>query len=152
LEQGVELEGDAIQEPVSLDSRPVRVRGALWRALTLDFERSTGRCGDLRLKGVRVRPVVQPAPRVPTPSVASSDGDARGRPGRKSVMGRVEAEMRARADRGELRPRLSEEARFLEHWAKSQFPDHQHPPKASSIQNALRNIYNELKEAIATRN
>ena len=70
---------------------------------------------------------------------------ARG-PGRPSIMPSIEAEMRRRADSGEIESSLSREAEALAIWAQEQFTD-AHVPKPGSIERQLGRVYRELNPA-----
>jgi hypothetical protein len=56
----------------------------------------------------------------------------------------IEAEMRRRADSGEIEKSLRREAEVLAMWARREFPD-AHVPKPKSIEKKLGRIYKELK-------
>jgi hypothetical protein len=70
--------------------------------------------------------------------------------GRPSVVRQIEGEMRRRAARGNLAPRLREEATALYHWAKTAIDASQQIPKPGAIENTLRKVYKELKAAAAS--
>jgi len=70
--------------------------------------------------------------------------------GRPSVMRQIEAEMRRRAARGNLAPRLREEATMLHNWAKTAIDPSQQIPTSRAIENALRAAYNQLRAAAAS--
>jgi len=67
--------------------------------------------------------------------------------GRPSVMRRIEAEMRRRADAKVLAPRLRQEAKALRSWAEDNIGPDRQIPQVRSIENALRECYQELVPA-----
>jgi hypothetical protein len=67
--------------------------------------------------------------------------------GRPSVMRRIEAEMKRRAERGELAPRLREEAQALRGWAERHIEETSQIPQERAIENGVRELYNQLKSA-----
>jgi hypothetical protein len=70
--------------------------------------------------------------------------------GRPSVMRQIEAEMRRRAVRSDLAPKLRHEAKALHEWAMTTVDARQQIPTSLAIENALREIYKELKAAAAS--
>lgn len=65
--------------------------------------------------------------------------------GRPSVMRQIEAEMRRRAEAGQLAPKLREEAAALHSWAKKNISDDMQIPQIRAIENALRDGYRALQ-------
>lgn len=139
------LDGSLIATGLALPLTPASCRTEiachLWKALRL----RPGVCEvvgrGLRIVEVRVR-------RACSPRAAERHDGATGptqkRPGPNSIMPQITAEMRARAERGELKDRIGQECRALEQWAKANYPAHPRPPKAKSIQNVLGKLYYEL--------
>lgn len=128
--------------PLTPASRRTDIRRQLWSVLSL--RPGTGEVAGkgLRIVEVRVR-------RVRAPRAAErpdgANGPAPGRPGPKTIMPQIAAEMRARAERGELKDGIGAECRVLEKWAKVNHPKHPRSPKDKTIQNALNKLYYELK-------
>jgi hypothetical protein len=80
-------------------------------------------------------------PDVPAPSAAEYRSGAAGRPSSRQL---VEHEMRARADRGEIKSSLTEEAADLATWLTTAHPTA--PPMTSkTIANVTRKTYNALR-------
>ena len=67
-----------------------------------------------------------------------------GYPGRPSSAQLIEAELRARASRGEMLLQIAREAAYLEAWLKSEHPSAP-SAKAPSIENAIREVYRQLR-------
>lgn len=67
-----------------------------------------------------------------------------GAPGRPTSMHLIEAEMRKRADRGELQKSMLAEFESLSKWLGEKHP-RAHPTKSKTISNNLRPLYNKLK-------
>ena len=144
--QAGELIASGFRWPVAPNSRREDVAADLWELLHLRIPTNEVVGNGLRLVQVQIRRAVQPyagigagpAPRVPI--LADKK-----RPGPRTLMPAIEQELRARAQRGELKNSVSDECRALESWVKATFPQHGRPPKAKSILNALGQIYYELK-------
>lgn len=156
-----ELVASGIESPVR-DLRNPRqdIAPELWPFLDLCL--STGEAtgpGGLKLIGLTIRRASSSKPC----SSASEQDDGcdlstpeengrRRRGGPRTLMPLVQAEMAARAVRGELLPTLAAESRFLEKWVKTHHPEFGRPPKAKSIGEALRNHYKQFKEKSDTGN
>jgi hypothetical protein len=65
--------------------------------------------------------------------------------GRPSAMRLIEVELRRRAENGQLAPKITEESKALEVWARKHLPPDLPAPAAKSIANALRNLYKQLR-------
>ena len=134
--------------PLTPASRRTDIARHLWALLRLQSS-----AGEVVGKGLQFVEVRVRRPR--SPRAAERDDDktnpAPRRPGPRSIMPKVEAEMRARAGRGELNERIGDECRALEKWAKMNYPQHPRPPKAKSIQNVLGQLYYELRALSASR-
>lgn len=64
--------------------------------------------------------------------------------GRTSVMREIKAELRRRAEAGQLAPTLREEARALRDWAETNISAGLQIPQVRAIENALRSEYRRL--------
>lgn len=67
-------------------------------------------------------------------------------PGRPSIMNAIVQQLQQSAAANELCASLAEQARQLEKWATFAYPKVQ-TPKAKAIENAVRNLYRQLKAA-----
>lgn len=152
LQQG-ELVASGVPVPMTPAGRRQRIRAELWRVLRPGFRSSTAKGGGLALVQVRVRAQVAGAAAEPPRPSVELDAGAAGprRPGPKSIMDEIRAEMLARNARGELLPIFSQECRALERFAQKNFPNHPRPLKAKSIENHLRHEYRKLVEAKGPR-
>jgi len=150
--QAGELIASGFRWPVAPNSGREDVAADLWELLQLRIPTNEVVGNGLRMGQVRIRRAGQPdqvnsagpEPDLPTPA-------GKKRPGPHTLMPVIEQELRARAQRSELKNSLSDECRALENWARSKYPEHKRPPKAKSIMNALRQIYAETKPTLDTR-
>ena len=67
--------------------------------------------------------------------------------GRPSIMRRIIAEMKRRAEEGLMAPKLREEARALRNWAEINSDSKVQLPQVGALENAIREPYNKLKAA-----
>ena len=65
--------------------------------------------------------------------------------GRPSVMRQIIAEMKRRAERGDLAPRLRDEAGSLLTWADQTIDEKDQIPQVRGIENRIRQLYKQLK-------
>jgi len=70
--------------------------------------------------------------------------------GRPSINYRLIAKMKLRNERGELKPKLAEEARALQKWAEHNLGHSNQVPKPRSIENIIRKEYWLLKKKNGT--
>lgn len=70
--------------------------------------------------------------------------DSIGFPGRPTLMKAIIAEMKRRAENGQMQLKISHEAEHLEDWVDKKYPATQ-TPKKKSIENAIRTEYEKLK-------
>jgi hypothetical protein len=144
-----ELIASGIALPLRETSRRRDIRPELWARLTFSYRFLTVVGNGLKYDQVLIREA-WPA----TASATEREQEAarppeqlhqavRG-PGRPSLMGLIEAEMRRRARSGQIERSLRREAEVLAMWANQEFPD-EHVPKPKSIEKPLGPIYKELK-------
>ena len=149
-----ELVATGTEWPVTMDSKPMVIPAHLWDVLVLDLDKGTVRAGGLLIVGVRVRPASERdadrgglEPHTSEEAPRSERDTAVGSPGRPSVMSAIAQEMRRRAQRGELRDRITPECRALRAWAE-QHVQGEHIPQVDSIRKALSDLYQSLREEI----
>ncbi|MBF0294531.1 MAG: hypothetical protein HQL96_05020 [Magnetococcales bacterium] len=82
----------------------------------------------------------------PPKAAAPSPPEAASFSGRPSVMPAVIQEMKRRAEAREMLPVLSREAKHLADWIKQEMPGQQ-TPTPKTIENALRALFKELRNA-----
>jgi hypothetical protein len=152
LQRG-ELVATGLKRPISEQSERVVIPAHLWSVLLLNFKRSRVTADDIEFVDVRVRQAAAaqreahecypPASRMENaPAVHLEPGQ--GRPSIKHILG---AEMRRRAEGGELRDKITPECRALRAWAECHVKD-KHVPEVDSIRKALSELYYSLKEEI----
>jgi hypothetical protein len=134
--------------PLTPVSRRTDIAPRLWEVLTLRPGAGEAIGKGLHITEVRIRRPKQPRT---AEGRDGAIGQALRRPGPKSIMPQIAAEMRARAERGELKVGIAEECRALEKWVKANHPEHPRPPKDKSIQNTLGKLYYELKAVTASQ-
>ena len=106
-----------------------------------DWRNNTLLMGDIIFHGVRFAPAPLSAELTPPAPAATY---RTGTPGRPSSVHLVVAEMRARAQRGELARGVAEEARHLVAWLIRHHPEAAQP-KAKSLEDSIRDEYRRLK-------
>jgi len=144
-----ELIASGIALPLKETSRHRDVPPELWQRLTFGhgFRMVVG--NGLKYDQVLIREArpatssaTEPKQEVAGPQ-AQLARPAPSRPGRPSIMPEIEAEMRRRAEPGQLAPSMRQEAKDLAAWAEQQFHDIK-IPEARSIERALGPMYREL--------
>ena len=116
-----------------------------WTSVRLDLDANQAEANGTCLQGVLVYETVINGITVSPhePPKPRRSGFA-GRPTSRPLM---EAEMRARADRGELLPTLAAEARYLIEWLKNTHPE-ETPPGQSGAEGSLRNYYKVMLKSL----
>jgi hypothetical protein len=139
-----ELIASGVAVPLKETSRRRDIRPELWPLLGFNcgFQMVAG--DGLRYGEVLIREASSVPHEVPASRPQASPPRAPARPGRPSIMPRIEAEMRRRAASGQIEGSLGREAEVLAMWAQRQFAD-THVPKPKSIEKKLGRIYKELK-------
>jgi hypothetical protein len=127
-----------------LDARAQRqaIRSELWAVLKLNFSRSSAKGAGCEVFAIRVVHSAEQGGVQAADSTVEVFGD--GLVGRPSCMAAIEAEMTARAERGELSETLTDECRQLAQWAKSAFRPRR-TPTWKTIRNQLSSVYRQLK-------
>jgi hypothetical protein len=145
-----ELIASGIALPLKETSRRRDIRPELWPHLDFNFDSSMVMGKGLKYDGILIREASSVAREGRATRLQPSPRHAPARPGRPSVMPKIEAEMRRRAARGLIEGSLGREAKVLASWAQQEFAD-AHVPKPKSIEKILGRIYKELNTEEKTR-
>lgn len=150
--QRAELIAMGFKRPITERSERIVVPAHLWSILVVNFRRSRVKADDLAFVDVRVwqakapEGILETSPPTRQTDTAPEEQLVPG-PGRPSIMGILEDEMRRRAERGELCDGITQESRALRAWAERHVQG-EHIPLVDSICKALRKLYQSLRAEI----
>lgn len=144
-----ELFATGLFAPFDAQSQRQAIRAELWAVLKPNFAKSSAKGAGCEVFAVRVMPAAEHGAAHALPGILDVFGD--GLVGRPSCMAAIEAEMKARAMRGELGDTLADECRQLAEWAKNAFSPRR-TPTPKTIHNQLSSVYRQLKSPHKTRN
>jgi hypothetical protein len=147
--QSGELMATGLFAPLDARSQRQAIRAELWAVLKLNFSRSSAKGAGCEVVAIRVVHSAEQGGVKAADSTGGVFGD--GLVGRPSCMAAIEAEMKARAERGELSETLTEECRQLAEWAKNAFRPRR-TPTWKTIRNQLSSVYRQLKSPKKARN
>ena len=147
-----ELVATGIKLPISEQSERMVIPAHLWPVFLLSFGRSKAEAEGIEFVDVRVRRAdargaAHESLRVAPPVASAPAVQLEPRRGRPNIKPILAAEMRRRAERGELRGKITQECRALRAWAE-QHVQGEHIPQVNSIRRALSKLYQSLKEEI----
>ena len=147
-----ELVATGIKLPISEQSERMVIPAHLWPVFLLSFGRSKAEAEGIEFVDVRVRRAdargaAHEFLRVAPPIASAPAVQLEPRRGRPNIKPILAAEMRRRAERGELRGKITQECRALRAWAE-QHVQGEHIPQVNSIRRALSKLYQSLKEEI----
>jgi hypothetical protein len=146
-----ELIASGIAMPLKETSRRRDIRPELWSLLTFGYRFLAVSGTGLEYSQLLIREAPTAAHGAPerkqeAPRQGQPARRVPSRPGRPSVMGELEAEMRRRATSEELAPSLRAEAKALAEWAAAdERLASQRIPKPKSIEKKLSKVYRDLK-------
>ncbi|MBF0110158.1 MAG: hypothetical protein HQL76_13390 [Magnetococcales bacterium] len=137
LTSGCDIVGYGFPNPQSKERE--MIPPSVWAFSNIDYEKNAvyDYQKNILYAGLVFSLITSPPPMTPPETGASF-------PGRRSLIAAVKQEMERRAKCKEMILTLEGEARYLSEWAEVQFPGKQ-TPTPKTIENALRNLYRELK-------